>query len=89
MSIFKVLAAGLSLALASTAADAATLTNRGDAAIVVIVTEDGQRSEIQVQAAQTLQFCLSGCFATFPNGERHALTGTETVEADASSVLVR
>ncbi|NJR13121.1 MAG: hypothetical protein HC779_00870 [Phyllobacteriaceae bacterium] len=70
-------------------AQAATLINKGEAAVTVVVTEDGQKNEVTAGAAETVQFCVAGCFVTLPNGERQALTGTETVEISGDSVLIR
>ena len=46
----------------------------------LIVTEGGNQSEIAIGAGQTIEFCASGCFVTMPNGDREALSGTETIE---------
>ncbi|HTV70276.1 MAG TPA: hypothetical protein VMF90_17245 [Rhizobiaceae bacterium] len=46
----------------------------------LIVTEGGNQSEIAIGAGETVEFCPTGCFVTMPNGDREALTGTETIE---------
>ena len=85
----KTIIAAAALLATLGASQAATLVNTGGDAVVVVVTENGVRSDLTVDPAQTVEFCLSGCFATFPNGDRHALTGSETVEVSSTGVLVR
>lgn len=46
----------------------------------LIVTEGGNKSELALPAGQTVEFCPNGCFVTMPNGDREALTGSETIE---------
>lgn len=67
---------------------AAEISNNGSADLVVLVTEDGTRSEVTVAIGEKLTFCEAGCFVTFPNGDRHALTGTEAVEVSDGLVSV-
>lgn len=67
---------------------AAEVTNNGAADIVVLVTEDGRRSEMMIAAGQKLSFCEAGCFVTLPNGDRHALIGTEIIEISDGSVTL-
>jgi hypothetical protein len=70
-------------------AQAATLVNKGADPVTVIVTEDGQKNEVTAAPAESVEFCLAGCFVTFPNGDRQALTGGETVEMSADGVLIQ
>jgi predicted porin len=79
----------LAAAIFASAANAATLINKGGEAVTVVVTEDGQKNEVTAGAAETVQFCMAGCFVTLPNGERQALTGTETVEIEGANVLIK
>ena len=58
----------------------ATLTNLDPEPFMFTVTEGGDRTELTVRTGQTLEFCLNGCFVALPNGDRAALTGTETIE---------
>lgn len=67
---------------------AAEVTNNGAADILILVTEDGQRSEMTIAVGQKLNFCEEGCFVTLPNGDRHALVGTEKIEISDGSVTV-
>jgi predicted porin len=86
----KTLSAALIVLLAAGgAASAATLVNKGDAPVTVIVTEDGQKNEVTAGPAETVQFCVAGCFITLPNGDRQALTGSETVEISGADVLIK
>ena len=85
----KTMMLALGLALAAGAAQAASVTNMDTEAAVLVVTENGEKSEMIVQPAETLDFCLSGCFVTFPNGDRQALTGAETIEIAGGKVLIR
>jgi hypothetical protein len=63
-----------------TAAHAASAVNLDAEARTLIVTEGGARSELSLAPGETVEFCASGCFVTLPNGDREALTGTETLE---------
>ena len=62
------------------AAHAASAVNRDAETRTLIVTEGGVRSELSLAAGETVEFCNAGCFVTLPNGDREALTGTETLE---------
>jgi hypothetical protein len=83
------LAAALVFSLAAMSAEAATLINKGDAPVTIVVTEDGQKNEVTAGPAETVQFCMAGCFVTMPNGDRQALAGPETVEISGSDVLIK
>lgn len=82
-------AAMIAFLAAAGAANSATLVNKGDAPVTVIVTEDGQKNEVTAGPAETVQFCVAGCFITLPNGDRQALGGTETVEISGADVLIK
>ena len=85
----RILVATALLMTATVAGHAATIVNTGSDPVVVIVTENGVRSDLTVGPAESVEFCLTGCFATFPNGDRQALTGSETIEVTPNGVLVR
>ena len=85
----KLAAAIAALMLVSAGAQAATLVNKGGDPVTIVVTEDGQKNEVTAAAAETVEFCLAGCFVTFPNGDRQALTGSESVEINGDTVLVQ
>ena len=85
----KFAAAIATLMLTAAGAQAATLVNKGAEPVTIVVTEDGQKNEVTAGSAETVEFCLAGCFVTFPNGDRQALTGSETVEINGDTVLVQ
>ena len=64
----------------SNAAQAASAVNLDAEPRTLIVTENGSKSELSIAAGETVEFCSGGCFVTMPNGDREALTGTETIE---------
>ncbi|MDH4412455.1 MAG: hypothetical protein QE484_04070 [Rhizobium sp.] len=59
---------------------AASVVNTGSAAVVLVVVEDGTRTELSLDAGGSDTICSSGCFLTLPNGDRIGLAGGETVE---------
>jgi hypothetical protein len=85
----KLAAAIAAFMLVSASAQAATLVNKGADPVTIVVTEDGQKNEVTAGPAETVEFCLAGCFVTFPSGDRQALTGSETVEITGEDVLVQ
>jgi hypothetical protein len=85
----KLAAAIAALMLVTASAQAATLVNKGADPVTIVVTEDGQKNEVTAGPAETVEFCLAGCFVTFPNGDRQALTGSEAVEISGDTVLVQ
>jgi hypothetical protein len=78
--------ATLSLAVSSLAiatcgqSAAATLTNRDAVPQLVKVTTAIGKIDVVVRAGETLELCPQGCFMTFPNGDKEALSGGETIE---------
>ena len=86
----KSVLAGFAIAiLLAGAAQAATVVNLTAEAAVVAVTEGADRSDVTVEPEQTLEFCPAGCFVTLPNGDRHALEGTETIELRDGGVSIQ
>ena len=59
---------------------AASVLNTGSSAVVIVVVEEGTRTEISLDAGGSDTICASGCFLTLPNGDRIGLAGDETVE---------
>ncbi len=55
----------------------------------LIVTEGGSKSELALAAGETVEFCSSGCFVTMPNGDREALTGSETIEISGGVAKIK
>lgn len=62
------------------AAQGASAVNLDAEPRTLVVTEGGARSELLLAAGETVEFCSTGCFVTLPNGDREALTGSETLE---------
>ena len=58
---------------------AAKISNTDSTEQTIVVTEGASRREVVLAAGETLDFCPDGCFVTFPNGDREALTGDETL----------
>ena len=59
---------------------AASAVNLDNEPRTLIVTEGGNKPELALAAGETVEFCPAGCFVTMPNGDREALTGSETIE---------
>ena len=75
----------LTLALAAPAiASAATVTNLDDVTYTLLVSEGGNQIELAIGPGETIEICPEGCFVTMPNGDREVLTGSETLEIEAS-----
>ncbi len=68
---------------------AASLKNSDASAQTVVVTEGSSKTQLQVAAGDTVEFCSSGCFVTFPNGDREALTGGESIEIKGGKVSIK
>ena len=81
--------ASLCLLAGSGAAYAASAVNLDSEARTLIVTEGGARSELAIAAGETVEFCASGCFVTLPNGDREALTGSETLEISGGAARIK
>ena len=73
---------------AASCASAASVTNAGTASVVLQVVEDGNRSEVAIDAGASETICPSGCFVTLPNGDRIGLEGGETIEIKDGSATV-
>lgn len=70
-------------------AHAASVTNAGDAAVVLVVVEGGNRVEVALDPGATEAICPGGCFVTLPNGDRLPLAGDETVEIKDGAAVVK
>ncbi len=79
----------LMLGALSSGAVAATVTNAGSGAVVLVVVENGNRMEVSIDAGASEQICPSGCFVTLPNGDRVGLEGGETIEIKDGSATIR
>ncbi len=65
---------------ASLPATAAILTNTDGVERSVVITEGGSQTELALDPGESQTVCAAGCFMTMPNGDREALTGSETIE---------
>ena len=68
---------------------AANISNKDAEAHVIVVTENGAKSEMALAAGESTSFCPSGCFVTMPNGDRVPLQGSENVEIQAGKAVIR
>jgi hypothetical protein len=86
----KIFSATLIAMLAMTSiASAASVINRDGDPQTLIVTEGADKAELTVLPGETLEFCSGGCFVTLPNGDRQALTGSETVEISDGAATIK
>lgn len=63
----------------SVGAFAASILNSDSTAQTLVVTEGSTKQQVTVQPGEKVTLCPSGCFVTFPNGDREALTGNEAI----------
>lgn len=66
--------------LVAGSAMAASVHNAGSSSVVLVVVEDGNKTEVSLDAGGSDTICTGGCFLTLPNGDRIGLAGGETVE---------
>lgn len=83
-----ILAAG-AIVLAGNTAFGASAVNKDTEPRTLIVTEGGNKSELALAAGETVEFCANGCFVTMPNGDREALTGSETIEISGGVARIK
>jgi hypothetical protein len=76
----KIATALLLTVISAGTAFAASVVNKDSQPRTLVVTEGSSKSDLVLSPNETVDFCPSGCFVTFPNGDRQALTGTETIE---------
>lgn len=68
---------------------AASVTNKDSDTQVLVIVEGGSRMEIALEPGAVETICPSGCFVTLPNGDRIALSGSETVEIQNGSASIK
>lgn len=68
---------------------AATVSNVGDASVVLVIVEDGNKVEVSVDAGTSEIICSAGCFVTLPNGDRIGLAGDETLEVQDGEFVIK
>jgi hypothetical protein len=87
--MLKLCAAAALLVAIGGQAFAASATNRDSEPRTLLVTEGGTQTELALAAGETVEFCPSGCFVTLPNGDREALTGSETIEISGGKARIK
>lgn len=68
---------------------AATVANNDSSAQTIVVTEGASKREMLVAPGETVDFCNGGCFVTFPNGDREALKGDETITISGGKATIQ
>jgi hypothetical protein len=79
----------VSVLMMTGAASAASIINRDAEPQTVVVTEGADKTELTLAAGESVEFCAAGCFVTMPNGDRQALTGSETVEISGGAGTIK
>jgi len=87
--MMKLYVAAAALFAMSGVCTAASAVNRDSEPRTLIVTEGGNKSELALAAGETVEFCRAGCFVTMPNGDREALTGSETIEISGGVARIK
>lgn len=87
--MMRFLLAAAALVLAGNTAFGASAVNKDAEPRTLIVTEGGNKSELAIAAGETVEFCANGCFVTLPNGDREALTGSETIEISGGAARIK
>ncbi len=87
--MIKLLAVTAVLVSVAGGAIAASVSNTGSSPVVLTVVEDGNRTEVAIDAGASETICPSGCFLTLPNGDRIGLEGGETVEIKDGAATVK
>jgi hypothetical protein len=85
----KISAAFICMLVMTSVASAASVINRDADTQILMVTEGADKAELTVGAGETVEFCTGGCFVTMPNGDREALTGSETVEISGGAAKIK
>jgi len=86
----KTIILGLAVSLAMIGgATAASITNKDAESQVLIVTEDGDKIEMVIEAGATVSFCPAGCFVTMPSGDRETLAGSETIDIVNGAAVIK
>lgn len=87
--MIKFLAATAVLVSVAGGAFAASVSNTGSSPVVLTVVEDGNRTEVAIDAGASETICPSGCFLTLPNGDRIGLEGGEIVEIKDGAATIK
>ncbi|PRD45121.1 hypothetical protein C5748_02545 [Phyllobacterium phragmitis] len=78
----------LLVAIGAGPAFAASAVNNDSEPRTLVVTEGSTKSDLVLSPGETVDFCPAGCFVTFPNGDRQALTGSETIEITGGQATI-
>ncbi|MFK0685135.1 hypothetical protein SD208_12530 [Ochrobactrum sp. BD67] len=84
-----VLGAAIGFAVSAGSAYAAQISNNDSGPQTIVVTEGASKREMIVAPGETVDFCASGCFVTFPNGDREALTGDEKITISGGKATLK
>lgn len=76
------------LAVTAGGALAASVTNKDADVQVLVVTEDGSKREVAIEAGARVDICPAGCFITLPSGDRETLSGSETLDIVGGSAVI-
>jgi hypothetical protein len=85
----KFLLAAFAMIATAGAGNAASAVNLDAEPVTIVVTEGGDRTELTIAPGETVDFCPNACFVTLPNGDREALTGSETIEISGGIATIR
>ena len=77
------------LALGTSGARAVQITNLDAEAQTVTVTENGTRTNHQMEQGETITICESGCFVLFPSGTILPFAGDENVNIEQGEVVIK
>jgi len=89
IEMMKSVIAAAALLLAGNTAFGASAVNLDSEPRTLIVTEGGNKTELALGGGETVEFCTGGCFVTMPNGDRQALTGSETIEISGGVARIK
>lgn len=88
MRMKKVLSFMIAILMTGAVAQAASVTNKDSENHVLVVTEDGAKREVAIEAGVQIEICPGGCFITLPSGDRETLSGDEKVEIINGSAVI-
>jgi len=77
------------IAASSGSALAASVTNRDDKPVVLVVVEGDSKMDVPLDPGASEDICPSGCFLTTPDGDRIGLEGGETIDIVKGSAVIQ
>lgn len=87
--MYKVLVSALVLSVSAGSALAASVTNKDSSNQILVVTEDGAKREVAIEAGASVEICPAGCFITLPSGDRETLSGSEKLDIINGAAVIR